>query len=85
MGKPPQIIAHTKLVFFILLHQTVIENVRLFVMQLVFMYEIGKYPKHSGSESRIRFVVFNSSRPLRQLTVNHFRIVCCRQAGSSWK
>ena len=48
MGKPPQIIAHTKLVFFILLHQTVIENVRLFVMQLVFMYEIGKYPNTAG-------------------------------------
>ena len=34
-------------------------------MQLVFMYEIGKYPKHSGSESDIRIgYVFASSIPL---------------------
>ena len=33
------------------MHQTVFENVRLFFIQLIFMYEVEKCPKHSGSES----------------------------------
>ena len=45
------IIAYTKLVFLILLHQPVFENFRLFFIQFIFMYEVRKSPKHSGSES----------------------------------
>ena len=45
------IIAYTKWVFTILLHLTVCENCRLFFIQLILPYEIGKCPKHSGSES----------------------------------
>ena len=48
---PWWIIACTKLVFLILLHQTVFEKFRLFFIQLIFMSEVGKCPKHSGSES----------------------------------
>ena len=36
------ILANTKLVFLILLHQTVFENFGLFFMQLIFMYEVEK-------------------------------------------
>ena len=45
------IIAYTKLVFFILLHLTVFENLILFFIELIFMYEVWKCSKHSGSES----------------------------------
>ena len=32
-------------------HQKVFENFRLFFIQLIFMYEVWKCPKHRGSES----------------------------------
>ena len=55
MGKPHcriwwWIIAFTKLVFQILFHQTIFIKFRLFFIQLFFMYEVRKCPKHSASE-----------------------------------
>ena len=35
-----RIIAYTKLVFLILLHETVFENFRLFFIQIIFMYKV---------------------------------------------
>ena len=40
-----------KVSFLNLLHQKVFENFRLFFIQLIFMYEVWKCPKHRGSES----------------------------------
>ena len=40
-----------KVIFLILLHKTAFDNFRLFFIKLMFMYEVGKWPKHSGSES----------------------------------
>ena len=37
--------------FKILLHQTFFKKLRLFFIQLFFIYEVGKCPKYSGSES----------------------------------
>ena len=53
MGTWWWIIVNIKFVFLNVLHQTVLENFRLFFIQLIliFMYEIGKCPKHRGSES----------------------------------
>ena len=45
------IIAYTKLVYLILLHKAVFENFRIFFLQLIFIYKVGKCPKHIETES----------------------------------
>ena len=47
------VIAYAKLVFLILLHKPVFKNSRLFFIQLIFMYKVGKSPKHNRSELNV--------------------------------